>query len=93
MGFTLGVTSNSGAPCRAPESELIIALGSQSNGQIISPSKMSAEGVAEIVLRNYATLPEIRSTVPLGRPYFPYDSRHFVSGYYQPVPPGQKHAF
>src|SRR5271166_4003583 len=30
------------------------------------------------------------SIVPLGRGYFPHDSRHFVPGYYQPVPPGQK---
>jgi len=33
---------------------------------------------------------EIGSIVPLGRGYFPHDSRHFVPGYYQPVPPGQK---
>jgi len=32
---------------------------------------------------------EIGSIVPLGRGYFPNDSRHFVPGYYQPVPPGQ----
>src|SRR5271166_3365371 len=25
-----------------------------------------------------------------GTGYFPHDSRHFVPGYYQPVPPGQK---
>jgi hypothetical protein len=30
------------------------------------------------------------SIVPLGRSYFPYDSRHFVPGYYRAVPPGQK---
>jgi len=28
--------------------------------------------------------------VPLGRGYFSDDSRHFVPGYYQTVPPGQK---
>src|SRR5271166_2634920 len=33
---------------------------------------------------------EIRSIVPLGRGYFPHNPRHFVPGYYQPVPPGQK---
>src|SRR5271157_5896758 len=44
----------------------------------------------------YATLgsasswAEIRSIVPVGRGYFPHNPRHFVPGYYQPVPPGQK---
>jgi len=33
---------------------------------------------------------EIGSIVPLGRGYFPHDSRHFVPGYYRAVPPGQK---
>src|SRR5271166_3308263 len=33
---------------------------------------------------------EIRSIVPLGRGYFSHNPRHFVPGYYQPVPPGQK---
>jgi len=33
---------------------------------------------------------EIGSIVPLGRDDFPRDSGHFVPGYYQPVPPGQK---
>jgi hypothetical protein len=33
----------------------------------------------------------IRSIVPLGRGYFPDDSRHFVPGYYRAVPPGQNH--
>jgi hypothetical protein len=32
---------------------------------------------------------EIRSIVPLGRGYFPHDSRHFVPGYYHAVPLGQ----
>jgi hypothetical protein len=32
----------------------------------------------------------IGSIVPLGRDYFPRESRHLVPGYYQPVPPGQK---
>ena len=32
----------------------------------------------------------IGSIVPLGRGYFPDDSRHFVPGYYRAVPPGQK---
>ena len=32
----------------------------------------------------------IGSIVPLGRGYFPHDSRHFVPGYYRAVPPGQK---
>jgi hypothetical protein len=27
---------------------------------------------------------------PAGTELIPYDSRHFVPGYYQPVPPGQK---
>ena len=27
---------------------------------------------------------------PAGRGYFPHNPRHFVPGYYQPVPPGQK---
>src|SRR6202035_3136106 len=31
----------------------------------------------------------IGSTVPLGRGYFPDDSRHFVPGYDHAVPPGQ----
>jgi hypothetical protein len=29
---------------------------------------------------------ETRSIVPLGRGYFPHDSRHFVPGYYHAVP-------
>ena len=33
---------------------------------------------------------EIRSIVPLGRGYFPHDSRHFVPGYDHAVPLGQK---
>jgi hypothetical protein len=33
---------------------------------------------------------EIRSIVPMGRGYFSRASRHFVPGYYQLVPPGQK---
>jgi hypothetical protein len=33
---------------------------------------------------------QIGSIVPLGRGYFPPDSRHFVPGYYRAVPPGQK---
>jgi hypothetical protein len=33
---------------------------------------------------------EIGSIVPLGRGYFPHDSRHFVPGYFRAVPPGQK---
>ena len=33
---------------------------------------------------------EIGTIVPLGRGYFPHDSRHFVPGYYRAVPPGQK---
>jgi hypothetical protein len=36
-------------------------------------------------------LAEIRSIVPLGRGYFPLDSRHFVPGYYRAVPLGQIH--
>jgi hypothetical protein len=31
----------------------------------------------------------IGSMVPLGRDYFPDDSRHFVPGYDRAVPPGQ----
>ena len=31
-----------------------------------------------------------RSIVPLGRAYFPHDSRHFVPGYDRAVPPAQK---
>jgi hypothetical protein len=27
---------------------------------------------------------------PAGTGYFPHESRHFVPGYYQPVPPGRK---
>jgi hypothetical protein len=30
------------------------------------------------------------SIVPLGRGYFPHDSRHFVPGYHRASPPGQK---
>src|ERR1700722_11599050 len=32
----------------------------------------------------------IGSIVPLGRRYFPHDSRHFVPGYDRAVPPGKK---
>jgi hypothetical protein len=34
----------------------------------------------------------IGSIVPLGRRYFPHDSRHFVPGYDRTVPPGQNHS-
>jgi len=44
-------------------------------------------GTVEVIVSSQA---EIRSIVPLGRGYFPHDSRHFVPGYYRAVPPGQK---
>jgi hypothetical protein len=34
----------------------------------------------------------IGSIDPLGRGYFPDDSRHFVPGYYRALSPGQKHS-
>jgi hypothetical protein len=41
------------------------------------------------VFVSFYPLAEIRSIVPLGRCYFPHDSRHFVPGYNHAVPPGQ----
>jgi hypothetical protein len=52
------------------------------DGKLLRPG-----GTVEVIVS--PSVRRIGSIVPQGRGHFPRDSRHFVSGYYQPVPSGQ----